>query len=137
VGFVKYYDRSGQINLEVLSCCRVQNIVVRHKYYICLLHSVTLLEIRTEGSFLSRLINIFYVQRFPPERFWRPEKLWIHLMIEFAFGFESPAFLVQLESCQILLPHFWVDAIVIPGGYCDTFWAVGSFLKLLFHLSQL
>ena len=82
---IEYNYGTWEVDLKVVACCRVQKVVVRHEYYICIFHSVHLLEIWAEGVGFSRLIYVFNIERAPFESFRSPEKLWICSMVKFAF----------------------------------------------------
>jgi hypothetical protein len=93
--FIKYNYGTWEVDLKIVACRRVQKVVVRHKYYICIFYSVHLLEIRTESVVFSRLINVFYIKGAPFEGSRSSEKLWIRSVIEFALCMHRSAFLVK------------------------------------------
>jgi hypothetical protein len=92
--FIEYYNGTWKIDLKVVACCRVQKVVVRHEYYICIFNSVHLLEIWTESVVFSRLINVFNIEGAPFESSGSSKKLWIRSVIEFALCMHRSAFLV-------------------------------------------
>jgi hypothetical protein len=104
VRLIEYNYGTCEVNLKVATRCRVQKVVVRHEYYICLPYSVHLLEIGAEDVGFSRLINVFNIEGAPIEGVGFSEKLWIRSVVEFAPRMQRSAFLVKPGPSQVLLP---------------------------------